>query len=172
MNFVQQHPLVWTFFRILVFQKGPDVLPASQFLLGFLLLLNLAVGIASFILQFDLSGAILRTLADMSISIGFVYLLLLGANKSARALQTISAMLGVSIILNLMTLPLLLMVSSEQLSIGASAIFLYIIFCWHIAVMGHIFRHALSISLPVGMLVSFVYILIAMAIFYSLFPVQ
>lgn len=172
MNFVRQHPLAWTIFKILVFQKGPDVLPASHFLLGLLLLLNLGVGIASFMVQFDLLGAIMRTLADMSISIAFVYLLLLGASKSARALQTISAMLGVSIVLNVVSLPLLLMVSSEQLSLGASAMFLYIIFCWHIAVMGHIFRHALSISLPAGVLVSFVYVLIAMAIFYSLFPLQ
>lgn len=172
MNFVRQHPLISTIFKILVFQKGPDVLPASQFLLGLLLFLSLAVGIASFIVQFDLPGAITRTLADIFISIGFVYLLLLGANKSARALQTISAMLGVSIILNLISLPLLLMVSTEQAPVGAFAVFLYIIFCWHIAVMGHIFRHALSTSLPVGILVSFVYVLIAMAVFYSLFPVQ
>lgn len=172
MSFVRQHPLVWTFIRILLFQKSPDVIPASWFLLGILLVLNLGLGIVSFAVQYDVLDSVLRTLADMLISICFVYLVLMAVNKSARSLQTISAMLGVSIILNLLSLPLLMMLAEKQLSAGFAGLFLYIIFCWHIAVMGHIFRHALSVRLAVGMMVSFVYILVAMAIFYSLFPVQ
>jgi hypothetical protein len=96
----------------------------------------------------------------------------MAANKSARSLQTISAILGVSIILNILSLPLLMMLGEKQLSTGFAGLSLYIIFCWHIAVMGHIFRHALSVRLAAGMMVSFVYVMVAMAIFYSLLPVQ
>ena len=172
MTFVRQHPLVWTFIRILLFQKSPDVIPASWFLLGILLLINLGVGIASFAVQYDVLNSVLRTLADMVISICFVYLVLMAANKSARSLQTISAMLGVSIILNILSLPLLMMMAEKQLSAGFAGLFRDVILCWHIAVMGQRVRHPLSVRLTAGMRGTLVSILVARAIYYSLYPVQ
>jgi len=67
---------------------------------------------------------------------------------------------------------MLLILPDGQGVIGLAGMMLYVLFFWHITIMGHIFRHALSVSLPTGMLVAFAYVLATMSVFYSIFPVQ
>ena len=172
MSFVRHHPLLWVFLKLLVFREKPDVLPASWFLFGLVLLINLVVDIGSFLIQFDLPGTLLRTIADLVLSALFIYLLLLSVNKVSRFLQTAIALFGVSALLNLLALPLLLGMSPDQDAGSVVGAILYILFFWHIAVIGHIFRHALSVTMTLGLLVAFSYVIVVMTVFYSLFPVQ
>jgi hypothetical protein len=172
MNFVRQHPLLSVYLQIMLLRQRPDVLPASWFLFAFMLVLNLIIGIVSFLLDFNMLQSLLRTVTDMAISLGFIYLLLLAFNKSGRSLQTMTAMLGVSAILNIVSLPLLFMMPEPRESTGAMGILLYVLFMWHLVIMGHIFQHAVSVKLPTGLLIAFAYVLIAMSVFYSLFPIQ
>ena len=65
MSFVRQHPLLWVFLRIMLLRQQPDILPASLFLFGLLLVANLLIGIASFLSDFDLLPSVLRTIADL-----------------------------------------------------------------------------------------------------------
>ena len=172
MSFVRQHPFIWVFLRLLVFRESPDVLPASWFLFGLVLVINLLIDIVSFLVQFDLPGTVLRTIADLIFSALFIYLLLLSFNKAARFLQTAIAMFGVSALLNLFALPLLVLLPPEQKVTGMAGTILYTLFFWHIFVIGHIFRHALAVNFALGLLASFAYVLLVMTVFYSLFPVQ
>ena len=172
MNFIRQHPLLSIFFRIALFQQRPDELPASSFLFAVLLVINLIIGVANFLIDFDIIQSILRTMADLVVSLSFVYLMLLAVNKASRSLQTMIAMLGVSAILNCLSFPLLLLLPEVRTSVGAVGVVLYAMFFWHIAIIGHIFRHALSVNLPTGLMISFAYVLMTMAVFYSLFPAQ
>ena len=141
-------------------------------LIAVLLVMNLIIGVGSFLIDFDLLQSLLRTVVDMAFSLAFIYLLLLAANKINRSLQTMIAMLGVSAILNVLSFPLLLLLPEVRTTIGPVGFMLYGLFFWHIAIMGHIFRHAISVNLPTGLLIAFSYVLIAISVFYSLFPVQ
>jgi hypothetical protein len=152
MSFIRQHPLLSIFFRIALFQQRPDELPASSFLFAVLLVVNLIIGVANFLIDFDIIQSILRTMADLVVSLSFVY--------------------GVSAILNCLSFPLLLLLPEVRTSVGVVGVVLYAMFFWHIAIMGHIFRHALSVNLPTGLMISFAYVLMTMAVFYSLFPAQ
>jgi len=172
MNFVNRHPVLSVFLQIALLRQRPDILPASSFLFGVLVIVNLLVGVANFLIDFNVIQSILRTIVDIVISLGFVYLILLAANKSQRSLQTMIAMLGVSAILNVLSFPLLLILPSGPSAAGLAGVMLYALFFWHIVIMGHIYRHALSISLPTGLLITVAYVLMAMSVFYSLFPVQ
>lgn len=172
MNFVRQHPLLTVFVQIMLLRQRPDVLPASAFLFGLMVVINLIIGAASFLLDFNPVQSLLRTVADLVVSLLFVYLLLLAFNKAGRSLQTMIALLGVSAIMNILSFPLLMMLPDNRESIGSIAIVLYVLFLWHVIIMGHIFQHALSVNLPTGLLIAFSYVLIAMSVFYSLFPVQ
>lgn len=172
MDFVKQHPLLWVFIRICLLKERPDVLPSSVFLLGILAATNLLLGIINFLLDFDLLQSVLRTLADLSFSLAFVYLLLLAVNKSERLLQTLIAMLGVSAILSSLAFPFLVLLPEERAALSLAGIALYGLFFWHLIVIGNIFRHALSVGFATGIVVSMVYVLTAMSLFYSLFPVQ
>ena len=172
MSFIRNHPLAWVYLKLLVVREKPDVLPASWFLLGLMLAINLLLDIGSFLVKFDAMGTLLRTAADLLISTLFIYLLLLSVNKTARFLQTASAMFGVSALLNLCALPILILLPPDQQAKGILGVILYALFFWHIAVIGHIFRHALSVTITLGLLVAFSYVVLVMTVFYSLFPVQ
>ena len=172
MSFIHRHPLLSVFLQLLLLRQRPDILPASLFLFGILLLVNLFIGIGSFLMNFDLLQSILRTVADIISNLAFVYLLLLAVNKLNRNLQTMIAMLGTSAILNILSLLPLMVLSAVKAPLGLAESMLYILFFWHIIVMGHIFRHALSVSFPMGLGVALLYISLAIFIFYFLFPVQ
>jgi len=172
MSFNKRHPLLWVFIHICLLRQPPEVLPASPFLLVILLVFNIGIGITAFLIDFSLVQSVLRTVADLIVSLGFIYLLLIAVGKVVRSMQTVIAMLGVSAILNILSFPLLLLLPDGKATVGLPGIMLYVLFFWHIVIMGHIFRHALSVSLPTGMLVAFAYVLMAMAVFYSIFPVQ
>ena len=172
MSFARLHPLLNVFVQLMLFRQRPDILPASVFLFAVLLVMNLIIGVGSFLIDFDLLQSLLRTVVDVAFSLAFIYLLLLAANKINRSLQTMIAMLGVSAILNVLSFPLLLLLPEVRTTIGPVGFMLYGLFFWHIAIMGHIFRHAISVNLPTGLLIAFSYVLIAISVFYSLFPVQ
>jgi hypothetical protein len=85
------------------------------------------------------------------------------AGKPERFVQAASALLGAGIVLTLLAIPILLGASDipadtqqltrAQLLLGIVALLFRV---WDIAVTGHIFRHALDLKLPLGVLVAIV----------------
>lgn len=172
MSFSSRHPILSVILQIAVFRQRPEVLPASPFLFGLLLSINLLIGGANFLTDFNIIQSLLRMVVDLVVSLGFIHLILQAASKTNRSLQTMIAMLGISAILNLLSFPLLLVLPDPQTSIGPVGTVLYLLFFWHIAIMGHIFRCALSVSLPTGLLVSLAYVFMTITVFYALFPLH
>lgn len=172
MSFIHQHPLLNVFLQLLLLRQRPDILPASLFLFSILLLVNLFIGIGGFLMNFDLLQSILRAVADIISTLVFVYLLLLAVNKLNRGLQATIAILGTSAILNILSLLPLMILSAVKTPLGLAEFILYVLFFWHIIVMGHIFRHTLSVNFPMGLLAALLYVSLAIFIFYFLFPVQ
>ena len=158
MTLKQDHSLLLAFLQICLFRQGPQILPASGFLLGLLVVLNAITGVAGLLAEFPLPAAILITVAHVSIGLGLAYLILLVSMKVSRALQTLTALSGTGAILNVISMLLIWLLPEEGQQQNIISMLLIGVLFWSIFIIGGIFRHALSISLAMGVLTSIGYV--------------
>lgn len=151
-------------------RKGPQDVPAS----GALFVLVLIVGmLADFLIVLDsttVAQAILLVFVINGMTVIVVSLLLWLLGHAARLLQTLIAMLGSSLMISILQLPVILVgriVSEPGVMIG----FLLLIFLfWSVLISAHIFRHALSIHfIPAGVL-AIGYLMLNITVFKLLIP--
>jgi hypothetical protein len=120
----------------------------------------------------DMLGGLLL---GLFVQVVFTYLVLRALNRSARFVQTISAMLVVSILFNLLSWPVFIVVAdataTEGLKATMSLMFLLII-SWEVLVKAHIFRHALEMKMLSALALSFSLFFISVTLSQLLFPVQ
>jgi hypothetical protein len=120
----------------------------------------------------DMLGGLLL---GLFVHVVFTYLVLRALNRSARFVQTISAMLVVSILFNLLSWPVFIVVAdataTEGLKATMSLMFLLII-SWEVLVKAHIFRHALEMKMLSALALSFSLFFISVTLSQLLFPVQ
>lgn len=94
-----------------------------------------------------------RSLVAITVQFAAIAALLSSRRLSARIPQTISALAGTGFMFGLLSLLLL-----AQIEPGRSqpnlALFYLILFGWSLAVDGHIYRHALSIKMSIGVLLA------------------
>lgn len=158
MTFKQDHSLPLAFLQICLLRQGPQILPASRFLLGLLVVLNAITGVAGLLAGLSLSAAMLITVAHISIGLGLAYLILLVSMKVSRALQTLTALSGTGVILNVISMLLIWLLPEEGQQQNIISMLLIGVLFWSIFIIGGIFRHALSISLAMGVLTSIGYV--------------
>jgi hypothetical protein len=110
------------------------------------------------------SGAQLAFL-DLLVMTVFVLVMLYLSDKTARIVQTLSALSGAGTLLGLLALPLVLLsgpASTEaSLPFALTLVWLLLSF-WNLVVSAHIIRHALSTSLAIGVAMALLYVLISM----------
>ncbi len=101
-----------------------------------------------------LGGIILGLLVQLV----FTYLVLAALNKSARFMQTLSALLGIGLLFNLLSWPVFSVLadatSQESIKATMSLLFLLLI-SWEVLVKAHIFRHALEMRMFAALALSF-----------------
>lgn len=106
---------------------------------------------------------------------GFTYFVLRALDKTARFVQTFCAILGVSILFNLLSWPVFALLADETISdtmrSSMSLLFLLII-SWEVLVKAHIFKHALEMKMFAALALSFSLFFIGVALSQLLFPVQ
>jgi hypothetical protein len=148
--------LIKLFFMIAILKKGPQDVPYSRFLLVSLLIIMYVSDL--------LQAQIPYTSSDSEVSIfrvgaflvfasvvyyGVVYVLMRAHGFANRAIQTITALIGVELVIKLVQIPVLLLVVLAGKNSGA-VLMLYMLFImtigWGLVANVHIFRHALSIS--------------------------
>ena len=139
----------------LLFLRGsPQHLPASWHLTVFLLAVyvvqNLLTGQQ---LEDELAGA--KSLAAISLQIMLVAGLLRWRHVQERFAQTLAALVGVGIVFNAVTWVLLNQADPARSQPGL-ALAWFGVFLWSLFVDAHIYRHALAVSLSLGMLVTVV----------------
>ncbi len=156
--------LVRLFVRLALFKKGPQDVPYSLFLL-------IALFVASFLfelLTYFIPGqrketvdflVFLRYLIVANIVFVVVtYLIFKLHGHSKRFLQSLTAMLGIDLLMSVILLPvnLIIVFAGEKqfsLLLTLMALFYLLFFSWYLFVYLHIFRHGLSVSpLVAGML--------------------
>lgn len=144
--------LIVKLFDIIRLRAGPQDLPASWLLtvLFFLLYMLIGYGGDQLIAQEGEEGSgndLLLTL----INIVIVGLLIYARGVPQRLAQTLNALLGVSLILLPIALTILYFASLGLT--GLSWVWLFV-FIWSLIVDGSIYRHALGVSINVGVLIA------------------
>ena len=138
--------------NLLFLRGGPQHLPASWSLTVFLLAVyvvqNLLTG-----QQLEDESAGIKSLVAISLQILIVAGLLRWRNFQERFAQTLSSLVAVGIVFNAFTWTLLNQSDPIQPQPGL-ALAWFGVFLWSLFVDAHIYRHALAVSLSMGMLVT------------------
>jgi hypothetical protein len=139
--------LFLTFVDIMLHRRGPDTIPSSQFLLWLLLALSLVV---HFAINWWAGGSGRAAAVDvlvLGLDVWFVWALLRTFNKQARFRQTMTALLGVDIVLSLLLAPVIpwLELQDPQNPALTLPILLTVLgFVWAIDINAFVFSRALE----------------------------
>ena len=118
-------------------------------------------------------GALSGMILGLAIQYVFTYAVLQALNCGARMVQTFSAILGVGIIFNLLSWPVLAVLSdqmaTESMKSSMSLVFLLLI-SWEVLVKAHIFKHALEMKMFSALALSLSLFFISVALSQLLFP--
>lgn len=164
MNIIRQ------FFQLALLRRKPQDLPYSKKLLQQVLVAYAFVAVGSLLGSYDLHLAIAYTATDMLVLAGFTWTLLLVVEKSSRMVQTLTALVGVQTVLQLVAWPFLLMVSSDGDAASAlPSLALNGLMIWVLVSSGFVYRHALDQNMFVGVLVAVAYLFTSMLTINALF---
>ncbi|MFT7413607.1 MAG: hypothetical protein ACI9FO_000255 [Methylophagaceae bacterium] len=141
-------------------KAGPADMPASNKLLKATLLAYFLLGIGIGRIDSAWNISVISSLADTLFMIAAVGLMLNFKGLSARYQQTLMALAGAGIILNVIGLPLLFWLNQiDKLEQGTSIALLLIIalMFWSLMVIAHIFRQALDIKAGSAAMITIIY---------------
>jgi len=113
------------------------------------------------------------TLLDTLVMVLFAWTLLLLTKKSARLVQTLTALAGTGTVLGVVGLPLIFQATRTQTEDGPAGILVLgwlLMLVWSIAVQAHIFRHALSTGYGTGLLLAGLHTVLIVTLVETLFP--
>ena len=145
--------MIRTLFDILRLRSGPQDLPSATGLAIVLALFYLLQGlVADRILEGSTDNAP-RSLISIAFQFSIVALLLRWRGMAARIPQTFSALAGTGFLLGLVWIALLAAMEPGQPRPGLALASLGL-FAWSLVVDAHIYRHALSIKMGIGVLVA------------------
>jgi len=155
-------------------RRGPDSLPDSAFLVSFLLALQILVSLAKALVLFGglTPQFLIRFSADIVLFFAFVYAVLSFFRLERRYRQTLSAVLGVDIVISLAFLP----VGVAGVALGFDIVdfpFVWISLAfdfWFIFIAGSILARSLSQPLIVGVMLEILLVLTSMNIGQLLAP--
>ena len=152
--------LLILFWRISRLQKGPEDVPASTALFALLLFLSLLLDLVSTrlglpdIRAFEVLLIVIMANASV-LALTAILLQLFGYVQ--RILQTLTALLGTSILITLLAMPVLLSLQGRMDDPGSWGIMLLALEIWHLLISAHILRRALSVSLLLGLMLAMGY---------------
>jgi hypothetical protein len=146
---------------ILLLRRGPQDLPFSSSLLGALILLALAIGLAVSAQRVPIAVAAPQLGFEVLLLLALAWVPLAVAKRRERFIQTATAMVAVAIAFNLLAVPVVLGVgelpkdpralSTVQVLLGWLSLALL---AWKLVVSGHILRQALDVPLRIGVLIA------------------
>ena len=158
---------------LLILKAEPQDLPYSASLTVKLAAGYIFSGIV--VLQVTLSpdDLISGLFLGLLIQLVFTYAILRALDRVTRFLQTFCAILGVGILFNLLSWPVLAILSdvsaSATMKSALSLVFLMIM-SWEVLVKAHIYKHALEIKMFSALALSFSLFFISIALSQLLFP--
>jgi hypothetical protein len=146
------------FIDLIRLRRGPQDLPSSQNLLiitGFLLIVTAILGDH---MNDDFAGRLIFALTQVAILTITVWIILALNRKSERAVQTLTAFYGTSVLIQLVVWPfrswLLSMGEEAQQQATLPLLAVIALAVWSFVVMVHIYRNALDASRGKAILIS------------------
>ncbi|OOZ38655.1 hypothetical protein BOW53_14775 [Solemya pervernicosa gill symbiont] len=167
--------LLTLYFNLCRLRVGPQDVPASNFLLSLLIMFYLVVvGIKAMLVipDINLLTAAAQSGLDVVLLSLFTWTVLATKNLGERFVQTLSALVGAKCLLEIVSIPVVWTIMQGGEGEGSSIAFLLLIIfsIWLLAVLGHIFRHALSVGMATGVFVTIGYLLFSTAVTFKFFP--
>ena len=158
------------FVDLAILRRGPQDLPASSALLALLAVLSVLIGGINTAAFFGGLGAALgANLFDLMLSMVTLFVLLQFRGHAARWMQTMSAFLGLGLLVGLIMLlvrPLAGLMGAAQFATQVDVL----LALWLHVALGSVLRHALGVPLPAGVLIVFAYTLMVLSIITRIFP--
>lgn len=164
-----------SFFALCLLRLRPQDLPAAPALAAFAAICYVAAGLAMALQHMSPAGAVGLVLLD-TVLFGFLIWVLLWVRLMMhRYLQTFTAMLGASAILEMVAVPLVIW---QQSAITGDAVttmavivslLLWAWLFWSLLVLGHILRHAIDTILPIGVMLALLYMFVTFSVTRSVF---
>jgi drug/metabolite transporter (DMT)-like permease len=146
---------------ILLLRRGPQDLPFSSSLLGALILLALAIGLAVSAQRVPVSVAAPQLGFEVLLLLALAWVPLAVAKRRERFIQTATALVATAIAFNLLAVPVVLGVgelpkdpralSAVQVLLGWLSL---VLLAWKLVVSGHVLRQALDVPMRIGVLIA------------------
>lgn len=133
-------------------RAAPQDVPPGWLLASTLTIAYIAQGFVADRILGETDGAP-RSLLVIAVQFGIVYLLLRARDFQARLPQTITALAGTGFLFGLLSLLILTRVDPGRQQPDL-ALFYLVLFGWSLLVDAHIYRHALSIKMNIGVLLA------------------
>ena len=159
--------LAGAFCKMCLLRYRPQDIPASRELLALSIVLYFLLDLLLANLDENITHALPAAMVDTIFLLVFVLLLMLLCRKVNRWTQTVTALAGTGIVFGLLLMPAVIalpvpdaMTAMQQIL----SIALYLVLIWYVVVLAHIFRHAMSSSLALGVFVSIIYLLMGVFI--------
>jgi len=154
------------FFDIALLKKGPQDVPYSLFLFILIFTISFSVDILmGFVPNYvdkvvDLVLWLRFIIVANLVTIIVIYLIFRFFNQANHFLQSLTAIIGVELIMGLIRLPASILLSGSvnnepSITYALAYLFLLLTFVWYLVVYMHIFRHGLSISRIQASMLSF-----------------
>lgn len=164
--------LLKRFLNLCLLSGGPQDIPYSPILFRLLLALYLLVGCLSWMMKTSFLSALIATALDVFILLLYVYIVLINFSKLTRYIQTISALLGIGVLFQILEMPLLYYIEQTKVGETAAEAFLVLIalYSWSLAIYAHVFQQALGSKMLVAFVLTLSYVIITLTSFQLFFP--
>ncbi len=156
--------LLQTFWQIALLRRGPQILPASRFLLLLVIVLHWLTGVVLGLFSLPGQDALLAALGGTALMVALLHFVLMWHRRGTRLIQTLTALAGCEVILGLLAVPVTALFYSGGSMKDFAALLSLLIMGWNIAVAAHIFRHALNASQGIGFVYAIGYMMIALSV--------
>ena len=173
--------LFLAFFEICRLNKGPQDIPASKNLLTLCLVVYGLLSVQLTVFSQPIEKAVLAGILEVALIIIFSLALLQISGKIERWVQMVTALAGTGIIISILAIPLYFfigigidegdMVASGGVNILA-LLFLTVLACWNICIMGHILRHAIGVNMFSGIILAISYLWIVYSFTSAIMPMK
>ena len=160
---------------LMVLKTTPQDMPYSVTLLVQLVVFYVLSGVV--VLQTTISNddTVAYMVLGLLVQIVFTYIVLGALDKSVRFMQTFGALIGANLIFNLMSWPVLAVLSdgtSQDVLKSFMSLLILLLVSWEILVKAHIFKHALEMKIFGALALSFSLFFISFTLSQLLFPAE
>lgn len=164
------------FLELCLLRRGPQDVAFSPSVLALALLLYVLVGLISWGIVDGFAWALVKVFVSLSLVVIYTQLVLRIAGHGERFAQSMTAIAASGVVFGLLALPSLIGIQralETKQPLGLELLVNWVLVFWELTVLGHIYRHALSLNrLSLGVLVALGLLIMDVALRLMLYPVK